>query len=121
MLPRGALMLLLTPTGPTTLVQDNFNTAANGTVLSGETPATGPVPGLASGVAAAELKINNGTAVPNGTKAGDLYGALGQSDVTIVSNVTFQTGHDTGHLGRFFNQSGSNGWYCCFDANANAL
>src|SRR5690349_20567932 len=83
--------------GATTLLVDNFNTAAVGTVLSAETPATGPSP--TSAPTGVELKIAAGSKAVPGTGAtgnGNVY-LLSQSDVTVQVAIVFDgTGDDAG-------------------------
>jgi hypothetical protein len=94
----------------TTLVHDLFNSAANGTNLSAETPAVGPSPHPEFNPdGTLEFQIQSGTA--NATNAGgasDIYLALGQSDVTMNSFATWGSGADLTYIVRF--QDISNYW-----------
>ena len=102
--------------GATVLVQDNFNTAAAGTVLPSETPAVGPSPVTVTGMS--DLKIVAGSkAGPNAaaTSCADVY-LTTQSDVTVtVNNITFDPADDAGIIGRY--QDASNFWYINYDRN----
>jgi hypothetical protein len=93
--------------GSSTLVQDNFNTAPNGTALSAETPAHGPSPSDPFG--GDEFQIQGGTAAGNsGNFPLDVYASLGQSDVTVSSFVSWSSGCDMTFILRY--QDTSNYW-----------
>ena len=102
--------------GVTTLVRDNFNTAAVGTVLSSETPAIGPKP---TNTGDSEFVIQGpGRATPASaaTTVMDIYASLSSANVTVTC-VIFSIGasNDTGVVGRY--QDLSNYWYCHYDNN----
>ncbi len=100
------------------LVHDLFNSAANGTALSGETPAVGPTP--ANGNAQGELIINNGTAtVPNASAGSDLYESLGQSDVSMSSFCTWSGACDLTWILRWVDASDY--WTASYDPGSQTL
>ena len=101
----------------TTLVKDNYNTAANGTVLSGETPATGPSP--SNPFVGAEFVISSGTANVSTTFPVDIYAALGQSDVSLSSVVHWNGDCDMTYVLRY--QDTNNYWTASYDPGSQTL
>jgi hypothetical protein len=107
--------------GTTTLVHDAFNTAANGTVLSGETPTTGPTPHpVFNPDGTGEFFILNGTADPGGNQFPcDIYQSLGQSDVTMTSFAHWNGDCDLTFILRF--QDVNNYWSASYDPGSETL
>jgi hypothetical protein len=106
------------------LVQDLFNTAAAGTLLSAETPAIGPAPaaGIGAGNELVIFSTANQQATPAAgkTKVMDVYTpASGSPNCTASSLITFNAFCDVGLVCRY--QDSNNYWYLCQDRNAGLL
>jgi hypothetical protein len=105
--------------GTPPLVLDHYNTAANGTPLTSETPAIGPVP---SGVGV-DFTIQSGTAqvvTANGV-AFNWYDSLGQHDCTSSAFLTFGSGGDLGFIMRTSAVDISLYWYVAVDPGSQQL